>query len=335
MSDTSDPLALAATPRRMRVIARAAKMDAATTERALVLATETPAPREWKRFLSIALAILGAGLLLAGVISFVAYNWDRLGRFGKFALLEIAIAGAAVLAWRTLPKISGEVALFSAAVLVGPLLAIYGQTYQTGADPYGLFLTWALVILPWVAAARFSATWLLALALLELSLALYWVQVIAPADFERMFYLPLTLGALNLAALAAWEWQRGRERPVLTERWAQRILGMGTVYAFWIVAAAFVVSSVDRVAMTPGVIGVVALGAVVATALRYFKPRRDRFMVTIAVTAGMAWITVVVGRIVFEWMDSGYAFGLLVMSAFVIWQITMGVKWYRSMADAA
>lgn len=328
----SDPLDLPATPRRLRAIASAAGLSDAALERALVLATETPDRAAWRLFLSRALALLGAALMLAGVVCFVAFNWDRIGRFGKFGLFMLAITGAALLAWRKLPRISGEVALLSAAVLVGPLLAIYGQTYQTGADPYGLFLTWALIILPWVFAARFSATWMLALALLELAVALYWAQVVAPTRVATMLYLPLTLGALNVAALVAWEWQRRRAEPWLTERWAQRVLGVAAAYAFWIAAAAFVVSGMKAAA--PGIIGIAGLAALILAALRWYGERRDRFMVTIGVTAGMAWVTVWVGRIIFETLKSGPAGGMLLMSAFVIWEITLGLKWYRSMRDA-
>jgi uncharacterized membrane protein len=331
VSDPRDPLQLAATPRRIRAVASAGFSDVAR-ERGLVLATETPARGEWAKFLSWALALLGAGLVLAGVVCFVAFNWDRIGRFGKFALIELAIVAAAQLAWRKLPRISGEVALLSAAVLVGPLLAVYGQTYQTGADPYGLFLTWGLVILPWVVAARLAATWMIALALFELSIALFWAQVVEPRLVGRLLYLPLTLVSINLAALVAWEWQRRREQPWLTERWAQRILGVAVAYGLWLVASAFVVSGME--ASVPGFIGVLGLAAVIFGAMRYYGERKDRFMVTIAVTAGMAWVTVLVGRLVFEILAM-FAFGMLLMSAFVIWEITLGLKWYRSMRDAA
>ncbi len=39
------------------------------------------------------------------------------------------------------------------------LLAVYGQTYQTGADPYELFFGWAILIIGWVAISRFAPLW--------------------------------------------------------------------------------------------------------------------------------------------------------------------------------
>ena len=131
----------------MREIARAAHLPSHVRSRALTLVDATPDTPAWHQFLSRVLLLLGAGLVLSGVVCFVAFNWDRFGAFAKFALIEIAIAGAAIYGWRALPKLAGQVALSAAAILVGPLLALYGQTYQTGADPYGLFLGWLALIL--------------------------------------------------------------------------------------------------------------------------------------------------------------------------------------------
>jgi uncharacterized membrane protein len=331
VSDSFDPLELTATTRRVRAVARAASLPEAALERGLVLATETPERGEWREFLSRTLMILGAALILAGVVCFTAYNWDQIGKFGKFAGLELAIVAATLGAWRNLPRLSGEIALFAAVVLVGPLLALFGQTYQTGADPYGLFLTWVLVSIPWVLAARFAATWMLALALLELSIALYAMQVIAPRETDAL-YVPLILGTITLAALALWEWQRRRPAPWIAERWPQRALALGGSYAIWVVASAFVV--LGNKASGPGLLGIAALAAIVAIGIRYYwRVRRDRFMATVGVSAAMAWGTVVVGRVVFDTLRM-YALGLLVMSALVIWEITLGLKWYRSMNDA-
>ncbi len=43
----------------------------------------------------------------------------------------------------------GKAALLLATLLLGVFLALFGQTYQTGADPWQLFANWALLILPW------------------------------------------------------------------------------------------------------------------------------------------------------------------------------------------
>lgn len=322
-----DPLDLPATARRVHAAARAANLPEGARNRALTFATNTPAPAEWQRFLSTALALLGAGLLLAGAVCFVAYNWDRIGRFGKFALIELAITACALVAWRRLSKMSGRIALFAAAVLVGPLLAIYGQTYQTGADPYGLFLTWMLLIIPWAVAARLSALWILVLGLADLTVVLFSTQVLAPSD-KDMLYPALVIAALHVIALATWEWQIRRAGPWLEDVWAPRAVIASGFVAVWIPAAAFAVADSD--AGLPGRLGVIGLAAAVAGSFYYFRNvKRDRFLITAAAASGMVWITVAVGRLILEELHLD-VFGFFIMAAFVVWQITMGVKWYRA-----
>src|SRR5689334_7721007 len=141
----SDPLDRAATAPRIQVVAEAAQLPPVSVRRAYELAGASPTADAWNRFLGLALLLLGAGLVLSGVVSFFAFSWASIGKFAKFGLLEAAIAACAVVGWWRLREITGRVAIFAAAVLVGPLLAVFGQTYQTGADPWGLFAVWALL----------------------------------------------------------------------------------------------------------------------------------------------------------------------------------------------
>lgn len=322
-----DPLTLRATPERVRVAGKAAGLTSEAITRGVTLAVRTPAPAEWRRFLSVTLAGFGAGLLLAGVVSFVAYNWDRIGRYGKFALLEVAIIGAIVLAWKKLPTLSGQGALFSASVLVGPLLALYGQTYQTGADPWGLFLTWCGLILPWTIASRFGANWLLVVLLLDVSWGLYYAQVLTPRSGRDAIGFPLGMSALHAAAVVLWELQMRRRPPLIPEPWVVRVMATIGFVALFVPAMYFVMDIAD--AGRGGLVGVVAFAAAVAATLRHCRRgRRDLYMVTLAGAAGMAMVTVFVARLVFDVLDVG-AIGLFLMAAFVIWQITYGVRLYR------
>ena len=325
--DAFDPLAMRATARRMRLATRAAGLGDAAAMRAVEIAVVTPAPAEWRRFLSGTVAFLGAMLLLAGVITFVAYNWSRIGRFGKFALLELAIVATVLLAWRKLPGLSGQIALFSAAVLVGPLLAIYGQTYQTGADPYGLFLAWALLIVPWAVAARFGANWVLFLLLVDVALGLFFAQVLAPRAAQQALVLPLLVAALHTLAALLWELQLRRPSSIIREHWALRVIALVGFVALFFPAAYFVMEDSD--AGLPGVVGIVALVAAVAGCLRYYsRARSDRFMWTVAGVAGMGLLSVIAARFVFDVLDLG-ELGLIVMAAVVVWEITYGVRLYR------
>jgi len=211
--------------------------------------------------------------------------------------------------------------------LVGPLLAIYGQTYQTGADPYGLFLTWCALIIPWAVLGNFAAIWVLALLLLDVSLVLFYAQVLTPTNTADSLLLPLLIAALHAVAICAWEWQIRRDKPLMDEDWALRLIAVSGFVALFIPAAVLVFQ--DTKSGIAGLIGAVGLwGAVAGTMYYYRRVRPDRFMVVLAATAAMAWITVVVARLIFDILDLE-TFGMILMAAFVIWEITFGLKWYR------
>jgi uncharacterized membrane protein len=116
-------------------------------------------------FLARAAGIAGVLSLAAGVVFFVAANWSRIAVFGRFALIELLLlAFVAIALVKPPPRFVGRAAVLLAFVATGALLALFGQTYQTGADVYELFLTWALLGLPFAVAARWgvtSAAWVL------------------------------------------------------------------------------------------------------------------------------------------------------------------------------
>jgi uncharacterized membrane-anchored protein/uncharacterized membrane protein len=102
-------------------------------------------------------AYIGPLLAGFGLIVWLAANWDGFGRYGRFcvagAALAISVVGALALT-RARPGF-----LLIAFLSVGGLLALIGQTYQTGADPWSLFAIWAVLTLPFALAARSDAVW--------------------------------------------------------------------------------------------------------------------------------------------------------------------------------
>jgi uncharacterized membrane protein len=194
--------------------------------RALEAAGALPDAARWRRFLDRVLLFMGGTLLAASVVFFFAYNWQDLGRLAKFALAEAPIVLALALLWRLgLERISGEAALFVAALLVGALLALVGQVYQTGADTFELFAAWALAILPWVLVGRSAALWLVWLAIVNLACVFYFRAVPGLLGFvlspERQLW---ALFAIDTAALAAWEFAADRGVAWLRARWAPRLV---------------------------------------------------------------------------------------------------------------
>ena len=139
-----------------------------------------PSKRTWLMFFDKALLIIGTVALVLSLVFFIAYNWQNIGKMGKFALVEgalvITIALYVALSFRQLRQrfqLIRQLLLFIASIITGSLLALFGQVYQTGADTWQLFFGWALLITPWVMIARFSALWLLWLGLINACLLLY------------------------------------------------------------------------------------------------------------------------------------------------------------------
>lgn len=114
-------------------------------------------PAHLARWLPRGLAVLAAALLGFGLVMWIAANWETLGRFGRFALLMAFIgvmgAGAALR-----PAARAPLALL-ALLGIGALFAYFGQTYQTGADPWQLFALWAVLALPLCLGARSDVVW--------------------------------------------------------------------------------------------------------------------------------------------------------------------------------
>jgi uncharacterized membrane protein len=196
---------------------------------ALVAANLTPDARSWQTFIDHLLLWLGGLALAVAVMFFIAYNWNDFGHFAKFGMVEgfivLAIAAFCMLGGDT---VASKVSLLVATITLGVLLALYGQTYQTGADPWQLFFNWALLMLPWALISRFPAIWIVWVVLINISIVLYhqtfrgafWIMF-GPTGMLWMvfFFNTLVLSVWELLA-TRWNW--------LSERWAIRLLAVGS-----------------------------------------------------------------------------------------------------------
>lgn len=167
----------------------------------------TPQRQDWRALFDRITLWLGTIFLAAGVIFFVAWNWNDMGRFAKFALLQCLILVSLLPLWRFgIERVEAKAALVLSSLLIGSLFALIGQTYQTGADPYELFVAWALAIFPLVLVARFAPLWLVWLILLNLGLHQYFtvfsgIGGATYASLERVW----AMFALNVVAWACSE----------------------------------------------------------------------------------------------------------------------------------
>ena len=318
----------------------------AACARAEALSGLQPTRHDWRRWLDRFLAAAGTLFLVAAVAAFFAWNWQALPPFAKFALIEIGIAAAVAAAWRLgVDSTAGRASLFAAAFLVGVLLAVFGQVYQTGADPYGLFLAWALLILPWTLVARQAGLWLLFVFLLNLALVLYWTQVLHPPTGAWMMMQlmgPLVwlgstamdsrlagwLFTLNAGALCAWEaaanmgvaWLRGRTGPRLLA-----LAALGTVLppTMLLVFAASADHKSEVTALSP-----LLFAAALAACLWYYQYRkRDLFMLTAGVFGAILVVMTLAVRYLFQDVAS-----LLALALLLVGQVGAAAWWLREVS---
>ncbi|HEX6707697.1 MAG TPA: DUF2157 domain-containing protein [Albitalea sp.] len=118
------------------------------------LEDEPDAAAQW---LPRGVAILAAALIGLGLVFWIAANWESLGRAGRFGLLQGVLLAMCVAAMAR-PAARAPLGLI-AFLAIGALFAFFGQTYQTGADPWQLFALWTLLGLPLVLAVRSDVLW--------------------------------------------------------------------------------------------------------------------------------------------------------------------------------
>lgn len=323
-----EPLAVKATPERLQLLASRGHLSAAAFERALQLTGHLPNRDAWRDFFSTGLLVLSAVLTLCGVFFFFAYNWADMHRFVKFGVIEIALVSAVLVAWRTKrAPLVGKLALTAATLLVGVLLAVYGQVYQTGADAYQLFGGWALLVVGWVLLGQFGPLWLVWLALLNLTLQQYGMQ----ATDWPVGVLEVALFALNVLALLVWEVAQLRGVPWLSGRWAPRLIAIvawfsivvPTIQWIWDLGAW---EDEQVLWLAP----LLFLAAAAITIWTYSRSIRDLFMLTICAFSIIIVSTTMIVRVVFE--NSGGLGGWLIVSIALVAQAGAAVVLLRRTA---
>ena len=268
--------------------AESGRLTAGELARARDAGALQPTVSEWRDLLERVLAFGGALLLTAALVFFLAYNWDALHRFARLGLALGALAACCAAAmWAAAGRGAGwRAALFGASVATGAVLALVGQTYQTGADMWQLFAAWAALMTPFALAARSAASWALWLVLANLALvrafsqSVWWGFFDALGDAQAL----LAIAAFNLIVLVVFE-GLGLRLLANPRRWLQRLAALGVLaplcaggvlgwweHEFRVVAASFSV-----------VAG--------AMAFAYHRWRRDLPILALTVYGGIAVLT--------------------------------------------
>ncbi len=142
--------------------------------------------KAWKGFLNLLFISLGVGFIVSGIIFFFAYNWADLHKFTKMGLIEaLIILTTSIVLFSKLKLNVKNIILTGTSVLVGVLIAVFGQIYQTGANAYDFFLGWTLFISLWVFISNYPPLWLVFITLIHTTFVLYSEQV--ASDWSEVF----------------------------------------------------------------------------------------------------------------------------------------------------
>jgi uncharacterized membrane protein len=299
-------------------------LDQAGIETMFDIAGARPSRSEGLAFLGTCLLLGGLLSMAAALVFFVAANWSEIAVFGRFGLLELVFVACGVVAsFKPPPSAVGRGALFLAFVSAGALLALFGQTYQTGADVYELFLGWALLGLPLVVIARWSVTTAAWVLVLNLSLALYCGWQPAGGLLWTLFggmrlsmaNALLLAGAINVLLWFAAE----RWRPPGVPGWVRRwMLSCGFGFITWagILAVAGDFDHAGSPALT--LLGVVAL--MVTVSVHALRRREDVFILAVVFGTFVMVSLVAIAR----WVDWDDEAGFVVLALWLVGTSTVG-----------
>jgi len=280
-----------------------------------------PAPAQWRAFLGQISLWLGTIALAAAVIFFFAFNWDDLSRLAKFGLVEAAILVALLACWRLdLDGMAGKAVLTLLSLLVGALLALAGQIYQTGADTFELFAYWAALILPWVLVGRFAPLWLIWLGLLNVALSLY---LSLGHNGEALMW---ALFALNGLALMLCETAHRVGLPWLRESWPLRLVAIVSAAAATGLIIWAIADGRDRSALLAALAYVAWLAGFYVW---YRSVRPDLFMLAAGLLSLILAVAAFLSRHMLESGGGAYLFIGLV----VIGMSAAGAIWLKSVAQ--
>lgn len=191
----------------------------------------TPDGKAWMTYWRNIFLLGGALFFLAGVICFIAWNWGTISPFERMALVGSLVAatgaGAVVLGPDTRP---GQILLLACGISMGPMMAVFGQTYQTGAELWELFRVWTVLLCLLALVGKQVGLWFTAWIVGSLFAALWFGRSFSsPFDALGAFFILPEWLLVIACAIIIWEWaarravQRARQS-WLRSRWMPRLL---------------------------------------------------------------------------------------------------------------
>lgn len=155
------------------------------------------------------LCLLGGALFfVAGVVCFIAWNWGTMTPLARMALTGAVVASSGFGAVLLGPDTRlGRVLLLVCGLAIGPMLAVFGQTYQTGAELWELFRVWTAVLVLLALAGRQAGLWFAAWLAANMFGALWLGRSLgSPLDaLGQTLIVPEWLVAIA-CVVVCWEW---------------------------------------------------------------------------------------------------------------------------------
>ncbi len=277
------------------------------------------------------LMVFGMLFLLASILLFFAYNWAHIPPMIKLGAILTFIAILACLNFYLMQRgkvFYANLVLISEAFLVGIFMAVYGQIYQTGADSYTLFITWAIMILPWVVMSRFTPLWVLWIIVVMTALVTWWDLRIYPRSLENddlviafvLFYLCLYIGA-EIAIKLKQKW--------LDKKWVKIFLAVGifapiTYYLLDLITDA----KPDRVDLR--VMGMLVVFSAVYIYVKWIK--RSLAEYSVAFFSAVIILGYLVVKAIFditESIDDAYILTFLIEAGFIVLLLKYAYQYFK------
>lgn len=151
--------------------------------------------------------------IITGVSCFVAYNWNKMENFTKMSI-PMALIILGIIAWFIFQnkKLYRELSLFSSSFFIGTLFAVFGQIYQTGADPYTLFRNWGIFILVFSFVEKFYPLWTLNITVFTISGMLYsrlygdFTMICITGSIIILFFLLIYIAMIKKMLIEVKDW---------------------------------------------------------------------------------------------------------------------------------
>ena len=228
----------------------------------------------------LVLSLVGSALVFAGVVLFLATNWQDLHWAARalvlFAGPTLAYYGGSVAYDNAVPRV-GHALYVLGALLVGPSLFLFDDLFSVGVAPEWLLLAWAAVALPTGHALKSRPGTGLGIALL----ALVVVALSEPAD-----HYP-AVGLLGVGVFALGRMRSGRVP--WTYRMGGVTLAVGTLLLMTMLEGQF---DLYELGPTP-VLVATAAGAVAGTGWLHQAEEREAVEWSVIVLAALTLSTTV------------------------------------------